>query len=199
MHSVDEVARREGGYVNDPDDPGEATKYGMTIHTMRRLGLDLTGDGRVDAHEVKAFNEGGAVEIFKRHYYAKSRIEDLPISLRASVFDMYVNAGSNAVKILQRLLAKFCHPVTVDGQLGTNSIAAVKVAFGISPSHMVDANRIAWRNYYYALADRRAASRKYARTRAGGKGGRIRCAEEFIAEKYHLSLTDHKKRCAKWD
>ena len=48
-HMADEIVAREGGYVNDPDDPGGATNYGVTIHTMRRLGLDLTGDGRVEA------------------------------------------------------------------------------------------------------------------------------------------------------
>lgn len=45
MQSIEEIAAeivaREGGYVNDPADPGGATKYGVTIHTMRRLGLDL--------------------------------------------------------------------------------------------------------------------------------------------------------------
>ena len=41
-----EIVAREGGFVDDPDDPGGATKYGVTIHTMRRLGLDLSGDGR---------------------------------------------------------------------------------------------------------------------------------------------------------
>ncbi len=202
MQSVDEIAReivrREGGYVNDPDDPGGATKYGVTIHTMRRLGLDLTQDGRVDAHDVKALSEGEAVEIFKTHYFTKPRIGDLPAQLQASVFDMYVNAGGNAVKILQRLVAKFGHTVSVDGQLGPKSIAAVKASFGIAPNHLVDAYGIARRNYYYALADRRAASRKYARTRSGAKGGWIKRAEEFISEKYHLSLAEHKKRCAKW-
>ncbi|MBV6637036.1 MAG: peptidoglycan-binding protein, partial [Mameliella sp.] len=48
-----EIVAREGGYVNDPDDPGGATKYGVTIHTMRALGLDLDGDGDVDASDVK--------------------------------------------------------------------------------------------------------------------------------------------------
>ena len=38
-----EIVGREGGYVNDPDDPGGATNHGVTIHTMRRLGLDLDG------------------------------------------------------------------------------------------------------------------------------------------------------------
>ena len=57
MQSVGDIAKdivaREGGYVNDPDDPGGATKYGVTIHTMRRLGLDLDQDGDVDAHDVR--------------------------------------------------------------------------------------------------------------------------------------------------
>ena len=58
MQSVTEIAKeivaREGGFVNDPDDPGGATQYGVTIHTMRRLGMDLTGDGRVDVADVRA-------------------------------------------------------------------------------------------------------------------------------------------------
>ena len=37
MQNVDEITaeivKREGGYVNDPDDPGGPTKYGVTIHT----------------------------------------------------------------------------------------------------------------------------------------------------------------------
>ena len=49
MPTVQEIAAgivaREGGYVDDPDDPGGATKYGVTLATMKRLGIDLTGDG----------------------------------------------------------------------------------------------------------------------------------------------------------
>ena len=33
---AEEIVAREGGYVNDPDDPGGATNFGVTIHTMRR-------------------------------------------------------------------------------------------------------------------------------------------------------------------
>ena len=47
-----EIVAREGGYVNDPDDPGGATKHGVTVHTMRRLGLDLDGDGLADFIEI---------------------------------------------------------------------------------------------------------------------------------------------------
>ena len=70
MHSVEsiaaEIVRREGGYVNDPDDPGGATNHGVTIHTMRRLGADLTGDGKVDVADVKALSPGKATTRSRR-------------------------------------------------------------------------------------------------------------------------------------
>ena len=34
-----EIIRREGGFVNDPSDPGGATKHGVTIHTLRAPGM----------------------------------------------------------------------------------------------------------------------------------------------------------------
>lgn len=195
---AEEIVAREGGYVNDPDDPGGATNYGVTIHTMRRLGLDLTGDGRVSAADVKRLSRAQAVEIFISHYFSKPRIASLPDPVQASVFDMYVNAGSNAVKILQRLVAKMGFDCTADGVIGPQTVAAVQRAFEAAPDHLADAYGIERRNYYFALADRRAASRKFARTRAGGKGGWIRRAEEFMSAKYHLSAAQFQQRVAKW-
>lgn len=202
MQSVQDIAQeivaREGGFVNDPDDPGGATNFGVTIHTMRRLGLDLTGDGKVSVADVRALSRSQAVEIFIQHYFERPKIARLPQPLQASVFDMYVNAGANAVKILQRLLNDMGLSVVVDGVLGPMSIAACDTAMKMAPDHFVDAYGIARRNYYFRLADRRPASRKYARTRAGGKGGWIKRAEAFIAPVYHLSTAAFQKRIASW-
>lgn len=192
------IVAREGGYVNDADDPGGATNFGVTIHTMRRLGLDLDRDGDVDAVDVQRLSRSQAVDIFIQHYFQKPRIDLLPVALQASVFDMYVNAGGNAVKILQRLLGEFQEPVTVDGALGPKSAAAVERAHNKAGSFFIDAYGIARRNYYFRLADRRAASRKYARTRAGGKGGWIRRAEEFISPQFHMTDRDFSKRVEDW-
>ena len=202
MHSVQQIAQeivaREGGYVNDPDDPGGATNYGVTIHTMRRLGLDLDRDGDVDAADVRKLTRVQAVEIFIRHYFEKPRIDLLPEPLHASVFDMYVNAGGNAVKILQRLLAEFQQPVAVDGALGPMTAAAAKRAYAKAGVYLVDAYGIARRNYYFRIGDRRPASRKYARTRVGGKGGWIKRAEEFLSPKYHLTEAQFQQRVSEW-
>ncbi len=202
MKSVQEIAEsivhREGGYVNDPDDPGGATNFGVTIHTMRRLGLDLDRDGDIDARDVRALTRVQAVDIFIQHYFEKPRIDLLPDAIQASVFDMYVNAGGNAVKILQRVVRDFGEAVAVDGALGPVTAAAVSRIYAKAGHSLVDGYGIARRNYYFHLADRRHASRKYARTRAGGKGGWITRAEEFISPKYHMSKSKFNRRVSAW-
>ncbi|MEM7471120.1 MAG: holin-associated N-acetylmuramidase [Pseudomonadota bacterium] len=193
-----EILRAEGGYVNDPDDPGGATNFGVTIHTMRRLGLDLTGDGRVTVADVKALTREQAAEIFEDHYYRRPRIDALPGPIQASVYDMYVNAGSNAVKILQRLLREMGYDIAKDGAIGPQTIRTCFAAHGEAKDFLVDAYGIARRNYYYAIGDRRPASRKYARRRNGGKGGWITRAEKFMDAAYHLTMAQHKARVRKW-
>ncbi|MGB5865929.1 MAG: holin-associated N-acetylmuramidase [Sulfitobacter sp.] len=202
MHNVRQIAEeivvREGGFVNDPDDPGGATNFGVTIHTMRRLGLDLDRDGAITVSDVRRLTREKAIAIFLEHYFNRPLIAELPEPLQATVFDMYVNAGGNAVKILQRLLIEMGYSVAVDGVLGPQSLAAVRAAYRAAPDNMVDAYGVARRNYYFRIADRRVASRKFARTRAGRKGGWIKRAEEFIAPRYHLTSQQFTARTAQW-
>jgi lysozyme family protein len=195
---AEDIVAREGGYVNDPDDPGGATNFGVTIHTMRALGLDLDGDGDVDAGDVRALSRGQAVDIFVEHYFRRPGIGMLPAALQPSVFDMYVNAGGNAVKLLQRLLRDMGQDVAVDGAIGPLTARAAHAALAAAPDHLVDAYGIARRSYYYAIGDRRPASRKYARRRDGGKGGWILRAEAFMAPRWHLTEAEHGARVAAW-
>lgn len=192
------IVGREGGFVNDPDDPGGATKFGVTVHTMRRLGMDLDRDGVVGVADVRALTRGQAVEVFIRHYFERPRIGDMPAALRASLFDMYVNAGANAVKILQRLLREMGYDISVDGVIGPRTLAAAKDAAVPDAMVLRDAYGVARRNYYFRLADARPASRKFARSRSGGKGGWIRRAEEFLSPRYHMTEAEFAGRVAKW-
>jgi len=80
-----EIVAREGGFVNDPDDPGGATQFGVTLGTMRRLGLDLDGDGRVSVNDVKKLTRKDAEEIFISHYFETPGIGRLPAAVQASV------------------------------------------------------------------------------------------------------------------
>jgi lysozyme family protein len=195
---TDAIVAREGGYVNDKDDPGGATKFGITIGTMRRLGLDLDRDGQVTAADVRRLSRTQAADVFIGQYFTRTRIADLPAVLQPSVYDMYVNAGANAVRILQRLIRDMRIDVTVDGVIGPKTIAAAEKAVAAAPDHIADAYGIARRNYYYALADARPASRKFARRLDGGKGGWITRAEEFISPPFHLTDAQHRERTAAW-
>lgn len=191
---AEEIVRREGGFVNDPDDPGGATNFGVTIHTLRRL---RPGE-KVGVDEVRRLTREEAIEIYLEHYFKGPRIAELPEPLWPTVFDMQVNAGANAVRILQRLLRDMGLEVAVDGMIGPQTIGAAHQAMEMAPAHLVDAYGIARRDYYYALADRRPASRKFARRRDGGKGGWITRAEEFIAPSFHLTDAQHRARTAGW-
>lgn len=195
---AEDIVAREGGYVNDPDDPGGATNFGVTIHTMRALGLDLDGDGDIDATDVRRLTRQQAVEIFIEHYFTRPRIGMLPRPLQPSVFDMQVNSGANAVSILQRLLRDMGLDIGVDGVIGPQTARAAHAALREAPAHLVDAYGIARRNYYYAIGDQRPASRKYARRRDGGKGGWITRAEAFITPRFHLTEAEHRARVASW-
>ena len=73
--------------------------------------------------DVKALTE--AVAIFKGQYFERPKINQLPAPLQASVYDMQVNAGANAIKILQRLTAEFGVKLAVDGVLSPKSIGAI--------------------------------------------------------------------------
>ncbi len=189
-----QIVAREGGFVNDPDDPGGATNFGVTIHTLRRL----RPGQRVTVQDVRALTREQAIDIYIEHYFTAPRITELPEPLWASVFDMYVNAGANAVRILQRLFLQMGVQVAVDGVIGPQTIAAAHRAYNMAPGHLVDAYGIARRDYYYAIADRRPASRKFARRHDGGKGGWITRAEEFITPRFHLSADQHRERTRGW-
>lgn len=195
---AEEIVAREGGYVNDPDDPGGATKYGVTLGTMRRLGLDLTGDGAVGLADVQALTRGQAADIFITHYFERPRIGEMPAALQPSLFDMYVNAGANAVRILQRLLREMGFGVAVDGVIGPQTLGAARDAAQPDPVALCDAYGVARRNYYFQLADARPASRKYAQSRAGGKGGWILRAEAFLSPRFHLTEAGFRERVAAW-
>ncbi|GGE16410.1 Predicted Peptidoglycan domain-containing protein [Gemmobacter megaterium] len=195
---AEEIVAREGGFVNDPDDPGGATNHGVTIHTLRRLGLDLNRDGRVDVADVRQLDRVQAVDIYIRHYFEAPGLGRLPDCLQAPVFDMFVNAGSNAIRILQQMLARMGYETGVDGVLGPQTLRHVHLAAARDAALLADAYGIERRNYYYRLADGRPASRKYARRQNGSKGGWILRAEEFISPRFHLTEAEHRQRVASW-
>lgn len=197
---ANEILRREGGFVNDPADSGGATNHGVTIGTMRKLGLDLDKDGDIDVNDVKQLSLYQAREIFLKEYFHRTRISDLPVILHATVFDTAVNSGpKTAIKFLQDVLNKMEFPCgAVDGWIGRKTIMSAEKAAWQAGAFLLDAYGIERRNFMFRLADRRPKDRKFCVTRAGDKGGWITRAEEFISPKYRLTTPEFQRRISKW-
>lgn len=202
MQQIAEMARqiiaREGGFVDDPDDPGGATKYGITLATWRRYGHDLTGDGQITRADIAALSADAAQAVLVERFFHAPNIGLLPPVLQPPVFDMYVNAGANAVRILQRLLVDLGQVLQVDGVIGPKTAAAAAALAQQNGAALADAYGVARRNYYFRLGDLRPASRKYVRNRRGGKGGWIARAEAFMRPRFHLTQAQFNARVAAW-
>lgn len=115
------ILKWEGGFVNHPADPGGATNRGVTIGTLRKLGIDKDGDGDSDLADLKALTEADAAKVFKRFYGDPVQADLLPPGLDYAMTDFAVNSGpTRAAQHLQRILS-----VPDDGHVGPNTLAAV--------------------------------------------------------------------------
>lgn len=193
-----DILRFEGGYVDDPDDPGGATNFGVTLRTLRSLGLDIDGSGRIDKADVRSLSKEHAIKIFVDEYFLRPKINMLPEVIQHCVFDMMVNSGNRAIKILQQVCTLFDEPLNADGVIGPNTIQASHRVEEKAGGLILDAYAIERRNFYFDLADRRPVLRKFAKTRAGGKGGWIVRSEAFMSSKFHMTASEFQERTRTW-
>lgn len=100
----------EGGYVNDPRDPGGETIYGIS----RRAHPGAWALGRPTLEQAKT--------IYRDSYWTPLRCDELPIPLDEFLFDYAVNSGvGRAAMALQAAVGAL-----QDGKVGPRTIAAVK-------------------------------------------------------------------------
>ena len=117
------VLKHEGGYVDDPDDRGGATNWGVTQKVYEAyVGYSC------DKEEIKKMTQEVAEEIYFKNFWKPSKAERLPPEIRQTYFDMCVNHGQGgAVKILQQACNNKRKPdnqIDVDGGIGPNTIRA---------------------------------------------------------------------------
>jgi hypothetical protein len=111
------IFKAEGGYSDNPADPGGPTNFGITLATLRAY----EGDPNLTADDVKKVTSAVAKEIYRTAYWNRMQCGALPPGLDLEVFDFGVNSGpAESVKTLQRLVG-----VTQDGSIGPITLAAV--------------------------------------------------------------------------
>jgi lysozyme family protein len=117
------LIQHEGGYVNDPRDPGGATNHGVSLRFLRTTGLvyDLNRDGRVDEKDIRLVSLEDARRIYRTQFWDAIRADELAPALALLVFDSAVHNGvGQATRWLQRAVG-----AREDGQLGPLTLAAV--------------------------------------------------------------------------
>lgn len=112
----------EGGYVNDPHDPGGATNRGVTIATWRQVGYDKDGDGDIDVADLKLITPADAVNrVMKPHYWDRWQADRIKSQSVANlVVDWVWASGKYGITGVQKLLG-----VKEDGIVGEKTLAAM--------------------------------------------------------------------------
>ena len=144
---LEDVLRREGGYIDHKSDRGGATKYGITQATLStHLGREVTKD------EVRNLDKELAKEIYKADYYFTPRINTLPEELQAQIFDICVNSGPRkAIKILQQVLNLAGFECSQDGMLGPKTRKAAEDAQAAMGPYLTNAIVEAREHFYRSI------------------------------------------------
>lgn len=125
----------EGGYVDDPADPGGATKYGISQRAY-------------PGEDIANMTLDRAKAIYLRDYWGPAGCDAVPDALKFDLFDMAVNQGvGSAIKCLQHAVGE-----TEDGVLGPLTLQAAQSAPPMRLLFRFDAARLV---HYAELDDAR--------------------------------------------
>ncbi|MFZ2287603.1 MAG: glycosyl hydrolase 108 family protein [Bacteroidales bacterium] len=99
--SFTKLLGHEGGYVNNPKDPGGETNWGISKRSYPN-------------EDIKNLTQGRAKEIYYKDFWLPCHLDKLPTEVRFDLFDAAVNSGpEQAIKWLQEAVG-----VTQDGAVG---------------------------------------------------------------------------------
>lgn len=130
-NAFDRVISSEGGYVNDPRDPGGETRYGISK--------------RAYPHEdIPGMTLERAKQLYKRDYWDAIKGDQMPYDVAVHVFDTAVNCGvATAARMLQKALG-----VQADGVLGPFTLSTAQAIDPARFAAKFNAERL---DYYAAL------------------------------------------------
>lgn len=123
---IDATIGKEGGYVNNPNDRGGPTNWGITEAVARRNGY---------AGDMRNLSRSVAFDIYKREYAIRpgfTAVAEINSAVAEELFDTGVNQGpATASKFLQKALnllnrgGKLYADIAEDGVIGRGTLAAL--------------------------------------------------------------------------
>ena len=133
------VLKSEGGFVNNPKDPGGMTNLGVTIKTWESfVGRNVT------EKEMRNLTPEIVGKMYQQKYWNAVKADDLPEGVDYLAFDFAVNAGpGRAAKLLQQAVG-----VTADGAIGP---ATLKAVAAMQPADLIEKYSAAKETFYRSL------------------------------------------------
>lgn len=151
---ADFVLSWEGGFVNNPADPGGATNKGITLATWQRRGRDLNGDGRIDVADLKLITDDDAKQIMRRYYWDKWKADQIKSQSIANILvDWVWGSGTYGITIPQKLLG-----VSADGVVGPKTLAAIN---GQDPETLFKALKARREQHFRNIAANNPSSQQF--------------------------------------
>jgi lysozyme family protein len=137
--SFELMLKSEGGYVNNPADPGGMTNLGVTKATWENwVGRES------DEAEMRGLTPEKVEPLYKKKYWDAVRGDELPPGISYLCFDFAVNAGAGrSIKTLQTAVG-----VTPDGGFGPMTMAAVQA---VDPVELIERFSQAKEDFYRSL------------------------------------------------
>lgn len=127
--AFDRLIGFEGGYSNNPVDPGAETCWGVTARVARANGY---------VGEMRSMHRETAKELYRKLYWSPMRCDSMPDALKFTLFDAAVNSGvKQAVIWLQRAM-----DVGDDGVLGPLTLEAAQRSNGLRLAVKFTAERL---------------------------------------------------------
>lgn len=111
------LMENEGGFVDDPDDPGGRTNWGITQGFLESIG---------DDRDPAELTQDDAKELYQEHFWQAVHGDELPDPLATMLFDAAVNHGvGRATKMLQEICNAYLDSdLEVDGIFGPLTLEA---------------------------------------------------------------------------
>jgi lysozyme family protein len=147
--TVRHLLKWEGGFVNDPADPGGATMKGVTLETFRRFfGKEKT------VRDLKNITDEQWTYIFKKGYWDKLQADRIDSQSVADILaDWVYNSGTGMIGAVQKIVG-----AKADGVVGDNTINAINSA---DRKALFDKIKRERESFYRDIAERKPQMQKF--------------------------------------
>ena len=148
-----DILKHEGGYVNDPNDLGGETKYGISKRSYPHL-------------DIPKLTEEQAKTIYYYDYWLKYHVDKLAkvsFQVASKYFDFLINAGEkNAKNVLIKSINELGYNVTNERDMNEDILLAVKEIVMTNKKDALINNFIKnQKQYYITIAEKRPQNKKF--------------------------------------